>query len=402
MFSIADINKQAKEKFNKVGYPSSKNEFWRYTSLKKFKSLDFINIENKENDIKHSFSFNLDIPCITIYNGKIISYPKNKNCSLLSDKLKDCDNIFFDSLLTHNRNDIENNPFLILNNANFKNGVYLDLDKKFDKVQIRMISDNKNKDYSSAFNKIIINSEKDSNSCVYFHYVCLDNQSKYYKNSNIDINVKENSSISLYNVFDESSNSYSMNNISINQDSNSKVNSKSFYINSGFIRTNIINNLNKANAYSRLDGLFFAKENEFIDNNIIVNHNSAHTFSNVLYKGILDDNSNSIFNGLVNVPKDSNQINSDQKNHNIILSENAKINSNPKLKISCDDVKCAHGSTIGNLDEDALFYLRSRGIGLEKSKQILLKSFVNEITDGIESSNFKKYIDNSIESTFNE
>ena len=180
---------------------------------KKFKSLDFINIENKENDIKHSFSFNLDIPCITIYNGKIISYPKNKNCSLLSDKLKDCDNIFFDSLLTHNRNDIENNPFLILNNANFKNGVYLDLDKKFDKVQIRMISDNKNKDYSSAFNKIIINSEKDSNSCVYLHYVCLDNQSKYYKNSNIDINVKENSSISLYNVFDESSNSYSMNNI---------------------------------------------------------------------------------------------------------------------------------------------------------------------------------------------
>ena len=67
-----------------------------------------------------------------------------------------------------------------------------------------------------------------------------------------------------------------------------------------------------------------------------------------------------------------------------------------------DDVKCAHGSTIGNLDEDALFYLRSRGIGLEKSKQILLKSFVNEITDGIESSNFKNYIDNSIESTFNE
>ena len=94
MFSIADINKQAQEKFNKVGYPSSKNEFWRYTSLKKFKSLDFISIENKENDIKHSFSFNLDIPCITIYNGKIISYPKNKNCSLLSDKLKDCDNIF--------------------------------------------------------------------------------------------------------------------------------------------------------------------------------------------------------------------------------------------------------------------------------------------------------------------
>ena len=144
------------------------------------------------------------------------------------------------------------------------------------------------------------------------------------------------------------------------------------------------------------------EKNEFIDNNIIVNHNSKHTFSKVLYKGILDDNSNAIFNGLVNVPKDSNQIDSDQKNHNILLSETAKINSNPKLKISCDDVKCAHGSTIGNLDKDALFYLRSRGIDLEKSKQILLKSFINEIIDDIKSSKYKKYINEQVESFFNE
>ena len=402
MFSISDINKQAQEKFKKVGYPNSKNEFWKYTNLKKFKSLDFIESDNKKFDIKQSFGFNLDIPCITIYNGKIISYPKNKNCSLLSDKLKNCNNLFFDSLLTHNRDDIENNPFLILNNANFENGIYIDLDQSFGEVQIRMISDSKTQDYSSAYNKIIINSEKGSNSNIYLHYLCLDNKAKYYKNSSIDLNVKESSSISLFNVFNESSNSYSMNNITINQESYSNINFKSFYINSGFTRTNIINNLNKPEAYSSLDGLFLAKENEFIDNNIIVNHNSKHTFSKVLYKGILDDNSNAIFNGLVNVPKDSNQIDSDQKNHNILLSETAKINSNPKLKISCDDVKCAHGSTIGNLDKDALFYLRSRGIDLEKSKQILLKSFINEIIDDIKSSKYKKYINEQVESFFNE
>ena len=113
----------------------------------------------------------------------------------------------------------------------------------------------------------------------------------------------------------------------------------------------------------------------------------------------MDGKSNDVFNALVNVPFKSKQIDSDQKNHNIILSKTAKINSNPKLKISCDDVKCAHGSTIGNLDEDALFYLRSRGIGLKKSKQILLNSFMNELIDDLSINEIKNYIDNRIGDT---
>ena len=104
----------------------------------------------------------------------------------------------------------------------------------------------------------------------------------------------------------------------------------------------------------------------------------------------MNDESHGVFNGLVNVPFKSKDINSDQKNHNILLSKKAKVNSNPKLKISCDDVKCSHGSTIGNLDSDALFYLRSRGIDLKKSKKILLNSFMNEI---IENASFEDIID---------
>ena len=146
-----------------------------------------------------------------------------------------------------------------------------------------------------------------------------------------------------------------------------------------------------------LNGLFLGKNNQFIDNNIIINHNIEKTYSKVLYKGILDDNSHAVFNGLVNVPFKSKEINSDQKNHNILLSKKAKINSNPKLKISCDDVKCSHGSTIGNLDSDALFYLRSRGVDLIKSKKILLNSFMNEIVDNIPFNGVSDYINSRID-----
>tara|TARA_Y100000766_G_scaffold56532_1_gene46005 strand:- start:2638 stop:3846 length:1209 start_codon:yes stop_codon:yes gene_type:complete len=402
MFSIDEINEKALKKFEDIGYPDSSNEFWKYTNLKKFKTLDFIKPNYNSYDKNHTFNFELNIPTITIYNGKIMSYPDNKNCVLLKDKLKNCSDSFYNSIFSHKEKEIENNPFLILNNANFKNGIYINLNSNMNQLKIRIISSNNSNDYASSYNKVIIDAEKGTNSSVYIQNTFLDENSKYYKNNTLDINLKESSSISLINLFDESNESFCMNNISINQESNSNINMKSFFLNSGFIRTNIINNLNKPNAYSNLDGLFIGKENEFIDNNLIINHNTKHTFSNVMYKGILDGKSNAVFNGLVNVPKDSFQINSDQKNHNIILSETAKINSNPKLKISCDDVKCAHGSTIGNLDEEELFYLRSRGITLNKSRQILLKSFINEIIDDISDVNCKNFINNKVENIFYE
>ena len=102
----------------------------------------------------------------------------------------------------------------------------------------------------------------------------------------------------------------------------------------------------------------------------------------------------------MNVPFKSKKIDSDQKNHNILLSNTAKINSNPKLKISCDDVKCSHGSTIGNLDKDSIFYLRSRGIDLNESKKILLNSFMNDIIDKIDQDIIKKHISDSISKIF--
>ena len=182
----------------------------------------------------------------------------------------------------------------------------------------------------------------------------------------------------------------------LNQNKNSNIEQSSFYLSSGFIRTNITNNLNGKGSSSSINGLFLGNGSEFIDNNIIINHNMEKTYSKVLYKGILDDNAHAVFNALVNVPSKSKQINSDQKNHNIILSKKAKINSNPKLKISCDDVKCSHGSTTGNLDSEALFYLRSRGINLKKSKKILLDSFMNEIIDSIKISSIKNYINTKI------
>ena len=396
MYSIDKINNTADKIFDLIGYPDKRNEFWKYTNLKKFKSLKFIKPSKFDINYDSVSTFNdLSIPTITICNGKVISYPKNESCLLISDKLKKRSKDFYESFISNENDNYKNNPFLILNSAHFKDGVYLKLDNKFKDILIKIINDGECNDYKTSYSRVHIDIEKNVNSNIIIHHIGTDTN-KYYKNNVVNINSNEGSKVSIINLFEESNQSYSMNNIILNQKKYSEVKQSSFYMSSGFIRTDITNNLNESESYSSINGLFLGDNEEFIDNNIIINHNTNHTYSKVLYKGILDGKSKAVFNALVNVPFNSSQIDSDQKNHNIILSKTAKINSNPKLKISCDDVKCAHGSTIGNLDKEALFYLRSRGISLKKSKLILLNSFMNQLIEELPFDEVKNYIKKNI------
>tara|TARA_B100000965_G_scaffold214923_1_gene179698 strand:+ start:1508 stop:2725 length:1218 start_codon:yes stop_codon:yes gene_type:complete len=399
MYTINDINNDAASIFKSIGFPDKKNEFWKYTNLKKFQSINMT--EPQEFDLSQDSFKNFDslsIPVITILNGKVMSYPKNKSCLLISEKFKNCSKFFYNSFIPNDDSVVQNNPFLILNSAHFSDGIYMKMKSESNadnNVIIRIITDGKKDDYQTSYSRIHIETEENSKSKIILHHIGTNNK-KYYKNMVLNVDANKSSKVSITNIFEESKQSFSMNNVILNQKSYSEVKQKSFYLKSGFIRTDISNNLNEPESYSSLNGLFLGNNDDFIDNNIMINHNSEHTYSKVLYKGIMDGKSNAVFNALVNVPFKSKQIDSDQKNHNIILSKTAKINSNPKLKISCDDVKCAHGSTIGNLDEEALFYLRSRGIGLKKSKQILLNSFMNELIDDLSINEIKNYIDNRI------
>ena len=396
--SINNINQEALSFFNNNGFPHQKNEYWKHTNLKKFQSLKFSKSNNFDypKDYIDNFYF-LDIPTITIVNGKIISSPKSSQIDLLSNKFQDCSDIFYNSFSIENYKSATDNPFLVLNTAYFSDGVYLKMNKNFDNVLIRIISNNSSKKLESSYSRIYIDAEKNSHSKIFLHHIGANKDKNYYKNNVLSVNANKNSNVSILNIYEESSKSYSMNNIILNQSKDSNIKQSSIYLSSGFMRTDIKNNLNEEGSSSLIDGLFLGKDNQFIDNNIIINHNIERTYSKVLYKGVLDDNSHAVFNGLVNVPFKSKEINSDQKNHNILLSKKAKINSNPKLKISCDDVKCSHGSTIGNLDSDSLFYLRSRGIDLKKSKKILLNSFINEIIDNVPFDGIIDYINSRID-----
>jgi Fe-S cluster assembly protein SufD len=147
---------------------------------------------------------------------------------------------------------------------------------------------------------------------------------------------------------------------------------------------------------SHMYGLYLLDGKTHVDNHTIVDNVMPNCFSNELYKGIMDGESTGVFNGKIFVRKDAQKTNAYQSNKNVLLTDTASVNTKPQLEIFADDVKCSHGCTIGKLDEEALFYLRARGIGERSAKSLLLHAFAVDILDNIKSEPLREYVDKLI------
>ena len=176
----------------------------------------------------------------------------------------------------------------------------------------------------------------------------------------------------------------------------SKIKADSHYSNvnihtgSRLTRHNIHSEINESGATSDIHGLYVLNDETHVDTNSFIHHNAAHTYSNQLYKTVLDDSSRGVFTGLIRVEKDSQKVDSKQLNKNLLLTKKAHANSRPQLEIYADDVKCAHGSTTGQIRDEELFYFQSRGVNALKARKILAKAFINEVVFKIENLDIRK------------
>ena len=150
-----------------------------------------------------------------------------------------------------------------------------------------------------------------------------------------------------------------------------------------WVRNDLAFRINGQGAHAELNGAFLPGEGEFVDNHTTVDHRVAHCTSSENYKGILYGKSTGVFNGKVFVRPDAQQTNAYQQNANILASDKATMNAKPELEIYADDVKCSHGCTVGQFDSDALFYARSRGVGLEAAKAMLVHAFIGDVLKGL-------------------
>jgi Fe-S cluster assembly protein SufD len=167
-------------------------------------------------------------------------------------------------------------------------------------------------------------------------------------------------------------------------DRSSVVASHNVSLGGRMVRNDVVALLDGEGAEGTFNGLYVAEGDQFVDNHMRVEHIKAHSASHELYKGILDGRARAVFIGRIFVHEGAQKTDAKQTNRNLLLSRHALVNSNPQLEIFADDVKCTHGSTVGQLDAEAIFYLRSRGIGLEAAKSLLTYAFANEVTSAID------------------
>jgi Fe-S cluster assembly protein SufD len=189
--------------------------------------------------------------------------------------------------------------------------------------------------------------------------------------------------IDHYKVQRESVDAFHMATFQVQGDRSSVPSSHSISLGGGLVRNDVNAVLDGEGIDCILNGLYLAEGRQLVDNHMRVVHAKAHCASHELYKGILDGKARAVFNGLIHVRPGAQKTDAKQSNRNLLLSRDAIANSNPQLEIFADDVKCTHGSTVGQLDDDAVFYLRSRGIGAEAARSILTYAFASDIVERI-------------------
>ena len=383
----------ALEAFSQKGFPKAKDEEYKYTPIgrKIEKSIDFSNLkpiaEDHSHGVKQLFH---DADAIHVFiNNNAIHLE-----SLTAINEEGLDILSFNDAVKEYRTDIEahfgkyanvqKDSFTALNTAFSYEGVFVKVSRNtiIEKpIILHYGSDsNAHSNFYQTRNLIIVEPGAHVNIIESYTSDYPDSQ---YSNHVSEIVVGANAHANFYKFQNQQGENFHVDNSYISQNKNSIVKSYTFTLEGKIVRNNLNISLEEENCEAHMFGLYVVHNNGHVDNHTTVDHKVANCYSNEIYKGILDDTSKGVFNGKIYVQPDAQKTNAFQSNKNILLTDTASVNTKPQLEIWADDVSCSHGCTTGQLDEEQLFYLRSRGISKSSAKAMLLHAFVNDVIDEI-------------------
>ena len=366
---ISTEKREILNSFLSNGFPTTKDEEWKYTSLKKVIANEY-SIENKGEIIDSSIieKYSLGLKNKIIFSdGKLINTPIIKGVNI--NDFSEFESANTDSILQ-------------LNKALSQNGFTISVDKNTvleSPIEILFFSTTVN-GFSQYRNQISIG---ENSEVKFIERLQNLNNSASFVNHFTQINCAKNTKVEYNKIQNNTAESQLIDTMNVYQEQDSTCNINTLIFGGSFIRNNLNFEQNGSNCESNMNGVSILNNNQLADNHTFVDHKSAHCRSNEMYKGVYLDNSKGVFNGKIMVRPDAQKIDAFQSNNNLLLSDTSSIDSKPQLEIYADDVKCSHGCTIGQLDDDALFYMRSRGIGIEEAKAVLTYAFASEAIENI-------------------
>jgi Fe-S cluster assembly protein SufD len=394
------LTKQAQEAwnyFNKSGYPSAKDENWRFSNPSPWLLKSLVPLTDKE-DIKReefgSYIISGTIPIIILNDSVSILNTLPEGVQIMD--MEQADSEFLMDLPLGSIADIHTSSFSAENTALFQNGIIITISENtvLEKPIQLIYSIKRNKD-SRIYPRIYVYVGSSSQIEILQTEVG-DDDCQHLVNSVTEVFIQENSQLkwTLMQKWNVQTSQVSSFNIALEKNASASYNT--FEFGGGFIRREIHSHLQSRGGDFAINSLFVPTAKQHIDIFSIVHHKGSHCSSRQLIKGVLGGSSSGVFRGLAHVYDKSKKTDAQQTNHNLLLSNKARMNSIPQLEIYEDDVKCSHGSTTGQIDEDAVFYLRSRGISRMDALELMVKGFANEVVDKVDHEQFKVSIQKAL------
>ena len=390
---LNDIRQQAQNRFEKTGFPASNLEDWRYTNVsaiakKEFSIAKFV--EDVDFDAVESGSAFHFVFVDGYFREELSNLPEKITICSINDALKNHANLL---QAKFNQAIKQTHGFIDFNTANFTDGLFVHLPKNAILEKSLQIIHIATQEAILPTRHVVI---LDANAKAELIEMFVSPEKKaYLTNSVSEIFVGENADLTLYKVQQEGENAYHFGGTYVQQEKHARFTHHNFALGSLLARSDIVSDLETA-AECELNGLYLGSQNQHLDNLTRINHKESHGISREFYKGILNDQAHGVFQGRIVVAENAQKIDSQMNNRNLLLSNEAEIDTKPQLEIYADDVKCAHGVTIGQLDEKSIFYLQSRGIDEETAKHILTFAFANEMVEKVKITLLKEMLQNSL------
>ena len=392
---MKEMRQEAIKSFERTGFPVRKQEHYKYTHLEPVfngeLSFDFSprKISFDDNEL-----FRCDVPMLqshvlTVLNGFYYdpgAAPLYEfENGIIYGSLREAIQRYPELVASYLGKEapVEHESFVSLNAAFSQDGIFLYvpdnqvLERPIQIIHLLLSDKNQMVHHRNLF---ILGKNAQAQVIICDHTL---SQQMFLTNSVTEVHTGENSDLDILRLQNEHNNSCQVTNTWINQERDSHCQHGTITLHGGMVRNNLHVKMKGEGSEVNALGLFLIDKMQHVDNFTVIEHTSPNCTSNQHYKGVLDDASTGAFNGKIHVFPDAQKTMAYQTNNNILLTDTAKMNSKPQLEIFADDVKCSHGATVGQLDEDALFYLQSRGISKDESRLMLMYAFADEVISRI-------------------
>lgn len=407
---LRKLRESALERFCQVGFPTTRDEDWRFTNISAIADAPFrlsteaVRISPRDLDLWRMEA----AACRLVFvNGRFSAelsslgnLPAGVRVGSLAQQLADNPKEIEHHLGAYLNT--QRDAFCALNTAFAEDGAYIHISRGAvlpAPIHLLFVAVGDGAPLMTHPRNLIV-AEEESQGAIIEDYVSFGNGSAQngpaLSNTATELVAHDNAVVSHYLIEREDARAFNISTLRIQQDRNANIASHSLLLGGAIVRNNVHPVLAGEGGECLINGLFIGSGRQHLDNYMYVEHAKPHCGSRQFYNGILDDHSHGVFHGRIIVHKDAQKTDAKQTNRNLLLSDDAQMDTKPQLEIYADDVKCTHGATIGQIEEDALFYLRSRGIDETSARKLLLLAFASECLDRMKEDSARAFAEKLI------